>query len=368
MKKLPSSHQSREHALARRAFSLAVLALLAACGGGGGSGGGHQVPPQTLTSISLVAGGADSGSADGTGSAARFANPAGIAVDASGNIFVADEGNHAIRKITPDTKVSTFAGGLASTQADGVGNAASFSELAALTIDTAGNLFAADYLQVRKITPAAVVTTVANIPLGTNIDGRSISIFLPKAIAAAPNGDLFLTTGIGTRRINAAGTTIIEGVDTMDNVFGTRFAQPRGVAVDASGTVYVNALDGTIGKLGADGKLSVLAGTAGVHGHADGTGAAASFNNVRSMATDSAGNLYAVDRADLDTDAGSNLIRKITPAGVVTTVAGIRADGTPAVPVTGSYAGSFSALAVDKRSNTIYAIAGNAVYKIVPAM
>jgi serine/threonine protein kinase, bacterial len=314
-----------------------------------------------------LAGSTDGGNVDGTGSAARFGNPAGIAVDASGNVFVADEGNHSIRKITPDTRVSTFAGGLSSTRADGVGSAASFSELAALTIDTAGNLFAADYLQVRKITPAAAVTTVATIPLGTNIDGRSISIFLPKGIAAAPNGDLFVTTGIGTRRITAAGTTIIEGVDTMDNTFGTRFAQPRGVAVDANGTVYVNALGGTISKLGSDGKLVVVAGTAGVRGHADGTGAAASFGDVRSMATDSAGNLYVVDTGDVNRDIRSNLIRKITPAGVVSTVIGTRTDGTPAVPVVGSYAGSFSSLAVDKRTSTIYATAGAAVYKITPA-
>jgi serine/threonine protein kinase, bacterial len=361
------ARRSRVTGLPRRGFSLAMLALLAACGGGGGGDGGPVVQPPAPTSIALVAGSTDMGYVEGAGGAARFANPAGIAVDASGSIFVADEGNHAIRKITPDAQVSTFAGGLASGQVDGVGSAAHFAELSALTIDQSGNLFATDYLQVRKITPAALASTVATIPLGTNIDGRSISIFLPGGIAAASNGDLYITNGIGTRKISASGTTIIEGVDTVDNAFGTRFAPPRGVAVDANGTVYVAALGGTISKLGADGKLVVVAGTAGVRGHADGTGAAASFNDVRSMATDSAGNLYAVDRGDLNTDTGSNLIRKITPAGVVTTVVGTRADGTAAVPVSGSYAGAFASLAVDKRTNTIFATAGNAVYKITPA-
>jgi streptogramin lyase len=142
-------------------------------------------------------------------------------------------------------------------------------------------------------------------------------------------------------------------------VFGTRSFIPRGITIDASGTVYVADLQGTIAKLGVDGKLATIAGTPGVSGAADGTGAAASFSAVYAMAVDTNGNLYAADYAN-------HLIRKVNQAGVVTTLAGTRGSLTlQPGPLPGSLAG-VSGIAVDKKG-IVYATSGNAVIKITPA-
>jgi sugar lactone lactonase YvrE len=133
---------------------------------------------------------------------------------------------------------------------------------------------------------------------------------------------------------------------------------PRGVAVDGAGTVYVADLQQAISKLGSDGKLAGFVGTPGKTGSSDGSGAGASFWNVFALAADAGGNLYAADN-------GNNLIRKITPAGAVTTVAGTRGS---AELQTGSLPGSLAAVsgvAVDKSGN-LFATSGNAVVKVVP--
>ncbi|GAB3415393.1 hypothetical protein NX774_20095 [Massilia agilis] len=343
----------------RRAFVLTALALLAGCGGGGDSKPAPVVEPEHRLAITVVAGDPiQSGSADGTGGGARFAGPSGIAIGDGGNLYVADTHNNTIRRITPAGQVSTLAGSATAYGSDdGIGAAARFAQPAGLAIDAGGNLFVADYLHVRKVSPAGAVTTIATIPLGTNNDGRSMQQFVAQAVAVAPNGDVYATTGIGTRRITATGTTIIEGVDTMSGVFGTRFPPARGITVDSSGTVYVADLQQAVSKVAADGKLVLVAGTPGQTGDADGTGTAASFNGVTSLATDSAGNLYAADRFN-------NLIRKITPAGVVTTYAGTRGSATVVPgPLPGSV-GPVTSVAVDRKTGAIYATSGNAVIRI----
>jgi sugar lactone lactonase YvrE len=106
------------------------------------------------------------GSADGTGAAAQFFQPTGVAVDRAGNLFVTDTGNHTIRKVSPMGEVTTFAGvaGMASS-IDGVGAGARFSQPAGMVIDGADNLYVADTGNslIRKVTPAGEVTTLAGV-------------------------------------------------------------------------------------------------------------------------------------------------------------------------------------------------------------
>jgi sugar lactone lactonase YvrE len=203
------------------------------------------------------------GSADGAASAARFSNPRGVVGDASGNLYVSDNGNNTIRKIAADGTVSTLAGSTgARGTADGTGSAARFTALDGIVLDAAGNLFVIDNqsgtVAIRKVTPAGVVTTL------TGVDAD-----YAEALAIDPSGNLYLA-----------------GYDQA-----------------------------VIHKIAPDGSQSVLAGSVGERGSADGTGAAARFNWIGGLTTDPAGNLYAID-----TENGT--IRKITPAGVVTTVAG----------------------------------------------
>lgn len=215
------------------------------------------------------------GSADGTGSAAGFESPNGIAIDGTGDLYVADEGNHTIRKITPSGVVTTLAGtaGVRGS-ADGNGADARFDSPAAVAVDASGNVYVADLgnVTIRKITPAGAVTTLAgSVGMQGNVDGTGTA---------------------------------------------ARFHVVVGVAVDADGNVFVADFGSdAIRKVTPAGDVTTLAGTPFVSGSADGTGPDARFNAPTGLALDSAGNL-------LVTDAGNSTIRKVTAAGVVTTVAG----------------------------------------------
>jgi sugar lactone lactonase YvrE len=361
---------------AQRAFVFSILLLLAGCGGGDApmadvpkgppvSAGTTtpEAPKEHPLVISVVAGDpVESGSVDGPASAARFYSPAGIAVDNDGNLYVADTYNSTIRKITPSGQVSTLAGTAGMTGADdGLGGAARFSSPGALAMDAAGNLFVTDNMTIRKVSPSGLVSTAATLTLGGLVDGRSMSLQIARGVAVADNGELYVTTWFTTRKLTASGKIMIEGEDpdkqTGISIGTAPPTPPRGIAIDGNGTVYVADVHKTISKVRPDGKLVFVAGTPDATGAADGTGTAASFTAVSSLATDNAGNLYATD---------DQLIRKITPAGVVTTIAGTPGSTTfkpGALP--GSFA-FLNRLAFDKKTGVIYATSGNAVIKIAP--
>ncbi|MGH7970618.1 MAG: NHL repeat-containing protein, partial [Limisphaerales bacterium] len=226
--------------------------------------------------VSTLAGLAEvPGSADGDVTSARFNLPYGLAVDEASNIYVADSGNQTIRKITPGGVVLTVAGvpGGAGSD-DGLGDAARFYGPTGLTIDRGGNLYVADSgsSTIRKITPSGFVSTLAGS------SGAFISA-------------------------DGAGST-------------ARFNWPFAVATDASGSVFIaDTLNHTIRKLTPNGLVSTVAGSAGIQGHADGLGSSATFTEPESLGLDTPGNIYVAD-----TD--NHTIRKITPAGEVTTLAG----------------------------------------------
>jgi sugar lactone lactonase YvrE len=216
--------------------------------------------------------GSTSGFNDGLGSAAKFNQPTDVAVDVQGNVYVLDDGNFRIRKITPTGNVTTFAGtGVAGYQ-DGEGNVAKFNSLSGIAIDGSGNLYVADLAnnRIRKVTSAGVVSTLAGTGVAGYADGAGAS---------------------------------------------AKFYYPGSITVDASGTVYV-AERGThrIRKITSVGTVSTIAGS-GTAGSANGTGAAASFNFPNGIAVDANGNLYV-------SDYYNTKIRKITTAGVVSNFAG----------------------------------------------
>ena len=151
---------------------------------------------------------------DGAGAVATFNSVAGLAVDAAGNVFVADQYNHKIRKITPAGVVSTFAGSGAEAFADGQGIAASFNVPTGITIDGGGNLYVADQYnyRIRKITPAGFVTTVAGN--GTDGDanglGQDASFSSPTGVAVDTKGNLYVADGFNQsiRKISLLGYSI----------------------------------------------------------------------------------------------------------------------------------------------------------------
>jgi len=315
---------------------LAVLAV-AACGGGV-DGASSDL------SLELLAGDIHGpGSVDGTGAAAYFNDPTGVVADGAGNVYVADAGNHTLRKVTPAGVVTTLAGtaGMPDS-ADGVGAAARFNTPIGIAIDSAGNLYVADTVNhtLRKITPAGVVTTLAGVAqVSGSADGTgpSARFYLPAHVAVDGAGNLYVTEfGNSTiRKVTTAGvvTTLAGTAGMLGSADGTgptaRFHTPSGIAIDSAGNLYVaDQGNGTLRKVTPAGVVTTLAGTAGAFGNADGTGSTARFTGPADVAIDGAGKLYVVDVL-------SSILRTVTPSGTVATLAG-------SVPVSGSADGTGS--------------------------
>jgi len=329
--------------------------------------------------VTTVAGAAGViGSTDGSGSAARFHYPAGIAVDSVGNVYVADTYNYTIRKITSAGSVSTFAGTAgASGNANGTGSAALFSFPNGVAVG-GGNVYVADTwnCMIRKITSARVVTTVAGSGAAgnTNGTGSAAQFNYPYGLAATSTGTIYVADSYNReiRKItSASAVTTLAGSATTDgggvgSTNGTgraaRFFNPNGVTVTGT-TVYVaDSNNSTIRKITSTGAVTSFAGTARRPGSADGMGSVAQFQYPYGVAADKAGNVYVADTSN-------NTIRKITSAGVVTTLAGV-AGAIGSADGTGSAARFYYpyAVAVDASGNVYVADTYNfTVRKITPA-
>jgi hypothetical protein len=176
-------------------------------------------PAGAVTTLAGLAG--SSGSADGTGSAARFNHPWGVATDSGGNVYVADSYNHTIRKITPAGAVTTLAGLAGSSgSADGTGSAARFNDPLGVATDSSGNVYIADYLNetIRKITPVGAVTTLAG-PAGSSgsaADGTGSAVHFSRPIGVAVNssGNVYVAEE-GNDSFSIGGTTLAD-VATID--------------------------------------------------------------------------------------------------------------------------------------------------------
>lgn len=322
----------------------------------GTSGAGSATPPAQdpgapapAPGIYLVAGNDfGAGMADGPGTTARFDTPDGIARDGQGNLYVADRFNSVIRKITPAGVVSTFAGmpGQAGS-ADGTGSAARFAVPSGIAVDNAGNVIVGDRgnLTLRRITPDGTVTTIIG-SAGSAVDGQGSAVAFsasPMSVAVGADGIIYVAERTLVRRVAPDGsTTILAGksgvVGVQDGpVADATFNSLKGIAVDSAGNVYV--VDGgleraggmlsttyftsaSVRRIGVDGIVSTIAGTnaagidSGVFGFADGPGTQARFNYPEGIAIDADGILYVNDRAN-------NAVRRVAADGSVSTVAGV---------------------------------------------
>jgi len=250
------------------------------------------------------------GSADGTGAGARFNGPEGVAVDTAGNVYVADLSNATIRKITPSGGVTTLAG-LAGTigTADGTGTGARFDGPAGVAVDGSGNVYVADTYSdtIRKVTPAGAVTTIAGLPgvPGTlNGTAGGARFNQPSGIASDAAGNLYVAdTGSDTiRKITPGGvvTTVAGAAGVQGSADGTgaaaRFYLPVGIAVDANANLYVaDTYNDTVRLVTSSGVVTTLAGQVGIAGTAGGTGIAAQFDLPYGIAVDATGVVYVAD-------------------------------------------------------------------------
>jgi hypothetical protein len=330
----------------------------------------RKLTPDGVTTLAGLAG--SPGGADGTGSAARFNDPYGVAVDGAGNVYVADSGNNTVRKITSPGLVTTVAGSGSTSQggADGTGSEARFYDPYDVAVDGSGNVYVADEFNstIREITSLRVVSTIAGSAgnYGTNDGvGTDTRFYLPQAVAVDSAGNVYVadTWNETIRKVTSEGvvSTLAGSPGLSGSADGTgsdaRFWYPEGVAVDSSGNVYVaDTYNATIRKVTSAGVVTTLVGMAGYIGANDGTGSDAQFLYPHGVAVDSNGNVYVAD-------SGNNTIREIIPVGttwLVSTIAGLAG-------IVGSTDGAGSAalfddplgVAVDTNGNVYVADSGN---------
>ena len=288
----------------------------------------------TSSGASTVAGVAGSiGYQDGGGNVARFYGPTSLVFDPAGNAYVTDNGNHCVRKITPDGTVSTLAGSPSDViAADGPGNSSRFELPIGITTDPLGNIYVTESTRhsIRKVSPDGSTYLFAGIPhVAGSADGQRLGAKFNSPVGLLfdkSSGSLFVaeTTNACIRRITMDGqVSVFAGVPSQPGIADgppgvAQFKFPAYLAMNSSGTLYVSEpSNSTIRQVLPNGLVSTLAGTAGQSGYLDGKGSAAQFAHPVGLAVDSHGNIFVAD-------SGTNqVIRKITPDGTVTTWAGL---------------------------------------------
>ena len=259
--------------------------------------------------VSTLAGGTE-GFADGVGTAAKFFVPRGITTDSFGNIYVADRANIRIRKITPDGTVSTIAGNGTSGLLDGEGINANFFGVEQVAIDKFNNIYITDQNvgSIRKINASdgLVSTTTTGLisPKGIVVDDSGIIYVADfhKLLKIDPNGTISTLAGS-----NNGG--FADGIGT-----DAKFENLTSLTMDASGIIYgTDRQNHRIRKIAPNGVVSTLAGS--TIGFEDGIGTSAQFSSPTGITIDPEGNLFVVDTSN-------HSIRKITPEGLVSTLAG----------------------------------------------
>ena len=297
----------------------------------GSSPGGTE-----FTMVSTVAGNDNAGFVDGIGPMARFNHPSAMVIDQAGNIYVSDQENHSIRKVTPSGVVSTFAGTGQPGSQDGHRLSASFNNPYGLALDAKGNLYVGDVSNhsIRKISVEGRVTTLAGGRKGFSDRKGELAMFdHPYGVAVDSKNNVYVADSYNNRirKVAPDGTTITVAGNGNDGFVDGRakdaeFYVPIGIVIDAGGNIYVgDEGNSSIRKISRDGKVATLAGN-GKFSFSDGVGRNATFNAPGGIAIDRTGNLYVADYLN-------NCIRRVSTAGEVRKIAGKLdkgfADGVP---------------------------------------
>jgi uncharacterized protein (TIGR03437 family) len=344
--------------------------------------GDSRIRKVSKGTISTLAGTGSIGfSGDGSQAAkAQLANPWSVCVDAGGNVYVADQMNFRIRKISSDGTISTVAGdGLLSYSGDGgLAAKAQLDGPQGVAMDAAGDLYIADTQNnaVREVSASGVIATIA----GTGIAGLSgdggqaaaAQLNKPQGVAVDTAGNLYIADTLNNRVrqvspggviATVAGTGVAGSSGDGGPAGNAQLNRPQGLAVDTAGNLYIADVNNSlIRRVAPDGTIHVVAGT-GISSYAgDGGPATAAFlNGPEGVAVDSAGNLYIAD-------TGNNRVRLVSPNGVISTIAGTGAaghsgDGGPAVIAQIASPGS---VAVDAAGNLYIGDSSTRIRKVSP--
>ncbi len=302
--------------------------------------------------ISTIAGTVSGGySGDGgQATAAQIYRPAGTAFDNAGNMYIADKGNHVIRKVTPAGIISTVAGtGIAGSASGGSGGAATATAIGnpmGICVDSVNNIYFADNSNhlIRKVDAAGIITTIAGngVPVytGSGIPATASSVASPTCVAIDHAGNLYIgvagnkvvmkinDTGLMTLFAGSYGTLGSGGSGGAATNAG--LGSVAGLAFDNIGNLYIADGNARVRMVDTTGIIHTVAGSGALGNSGDGGPAtAASFDGVAGVAVDGLGNLFI-------SAMGSYVIRKVDPAGIVTRYAGLGVpgffgDGGPAI-------------------------------------
>ncbi|MES2777277.1 MAG: NHL repeat-containing protein [Bacteroidota bacterium] len=281
------------------------------------------LPELTYSSTAVVStlAGSTAGFANGTGTATKFSNPNGIVIDKTGNIYAVDYSNNCIRKITPAGQVGNLAGSSPGFS-EGNGSMAKFDHPQSIAVDGNGNFYVTDVNNqyIRKITVSGDVSTIR--------DSSGMPVKFPGlgGIAVDNNENIFVASDSRVIKITPAGivTTLAGSTRGFSDGTGSnaRFTEITGIVIAPDGNLFVaDWFNSRVRKISPLGEVTTFAGS--TYGHVDGTRQSAKFEAVYGIAIDANSNLYVTDNLLLGIVSPTNhCIRKITPAGVVTTIAG----------------------------------------------
>lgn len=321
----------------------------------------HPAAAQLM--VTTVAGSGTVGTLDGPSATAQFNGPHGVAVDSQGNCYVVDTNNSSIRRISPTGVVTKIAGDGGAGYIDSYN--ALFGELNGpnnLVLDPTGNIYITDSGNgsIRKMPTSGGISTWAGTGRNGYQDGLGpVARFAtPTGITIDGAGNLYVAdaSNFRIRRVDASGnvTTLAgSGVSgTTDGPAATaQFREPQGIARDAAGNLYIADRSAyRIRKLSPAGVVSTYAGT-GVRGYADGPALSAQFNSPVGLAMDAGGNLYVTDR-------DNPRVRRIDAAGNVTTIAGTGTAGYADGPAGQAQFGLLYGLCLSSNGQELYVADG----------
>ncbi len=284
--------------------------------------------------ITTIAGGGGNGLGDGAAAtAATLQQPSGVAVDSAGNIYIADGQDQRVRKVNAAGVITTFAGtGNRDFSGDGSQAAnAGLNQPSSVAVDSSGNVYIADRLnhRVRKVTPTGIISTFAgNGTAGFAGDGGaagSANLNSPSVVAVDSSGNLYIadTNNRRIRKVTPGGTISTYAGNGNGNFSGdggsalsAGIPAPAGLAFDSSGNLYVSDSSNRVRKITASGVISTFAGSGGTGSAGDGGAAtSATLSTPAGLAVDAAGNLYISDES-------SSKVRKVNATGIISTYAG----------------------------------------------
>jgi sugar lactone lactonase YvrE len=294
---------------------------------------------QKDATVNTTAGSQTTGFKDTSGYYALFRTPAHIRADNAGNIYINDQANYRIRKLDANNNVTTLVGDGTSGRIDATGTAARINFPQGMAIDAAGNLYITDNSTfVRKITPAGVVTTIAGSTTAGYADGpvATAQFGYLVGIAVDKDGNIFVADNnngcirkIGTDGIVStyAGSIKPNVLDANGPLLDATFFQPLAMVFDSNGNLFISQSDNVIRKITPAGDVSTLVGTSSQSGHVDGVGASVRFKGIYGINVDAVGNLFAADQ-------DNNQIRKVETMGFTVSPAlpaGLSIDSTGAI-------------------------------------